>query len=566
MLTALQVRNYVLIDSLEIDFPEGLIIITGQTGAGKSILLGALGLVMGSKADSSMVSEGADNCVVEAEFETSDMSIRDVLEENEAEWEDGHLTIRRVVNRSGRSRAFVNDCPVSVTVLQDIASRLVDIHSQHQTLLLNDKAFQLDILDHYAGVTGLRQECARLWKMLSELRNELKGIDEKLARLAGERDYNEAQLKQLEAASLREGELEELEEEQKQLANAEEIKAGLAAVEELFTSASSGGDLPSVTSSLKEAGKQLVKVGRYVPAASELAERVETCRRELEDILDEVVTVNSGTALSETRLEEVENRMSLIYGLLQKHSCADLAELIAFRDRLSDTLVDSTLLEEKRMELKAQVAETQVQLNDIASRLHEKRASAALPFASSIAESIREMELPYAVFEVILNDVPVSATGCDSIEFRFSSTGKNAVDVAKCASGGEMSRIMLALKSMMARYANMPTMIFDEIDTGVSGSVADKMGSVICAMGEFMQVFAITHLPQVAAKGSAHYMVSKSIDPETSKAVSTIKKLSDEQRVMEVARMLSGSELTDAAVANAKSLILSSSQSSLRRK
>ena len=566
MLTALQVRNYVLIDSLEIDFPEGLIIITGQTGAGKSILLGALGLVMGSKADSSMVSEGADNCVVEAEFETSDMSIRDVLEENEAEWEDGHLTIRRVVNRSGRSRAFVNDCPVSVTVLQDIASRLVDIHSQHQTLLLNDKAFQLDILDHYAGVTGLRQECARLWKMLSELRNELKGIDEKLARLAGERDYNEAQLKQLEAASLREGELEELEEEQKQLANAEEIKAGLAAVEELFTSASSGGDLPSVTSSLKEAGKQLVKVGRYVPAASELAERVETCRRELEDILDEVVTVNSGTALSETRLEEVENRMSLIYGLLQKHSCADLAELIAFRDRLSDTLVDSTLLEEKRMELKAQVAETQVQLSDIASRLHEKRASAALPFASSIAESIREMELPYAVFEVILNDVPVSATGCDSIEFRFSSTGKNAVDVAKCASGGEMSRIMLALKSMMARYANMPTMIFDEIDTGVSGSVADKMGSVICAMGEFMQVFAITHLPQVAAKGSAHYMVSKSIEPETSKAVSTIKKLSDEQRVMEVARMLSGSELTDAAVANAKSLILSSSQTSLRRK
>jgi DNA repair protein RecN (Recombination protein N) len=555
-----------LIDSLEIDFPEGLIIITGQTGAGKSILLGALGLVMGSKADSSMVSEGADNCVVEAEFETSDMSIRDVLEENEAEWEDGHLTIRRVVNRSGRSRAFVNDCPVPVTVLQDISSRLVDIHSQHQTLLLNDKSFQLDILDHYAGVTGLRLECARLWKMLSEFRNELKGIEDKLDRLAGERDYNEAQLKQLEAASLREGELEDLEEEQKQLANAEEIKAGLAAVEELFTSASSGGDLPSVTSSLKEAGKQLVKVGRYIPAVSELAERVETCRRELEDILDEVVSVNSGTALSETRLEEVENRMSLIYGLLQKHSCADLAELIAFRDRLSDTLVDSSLLEEKRMELKALIAETEVQLNDIASRLHEGRASASLPFASAISDSIREMELPYAVFEVLLTHIPVSATGCDSIEFRFSSTGKNAVDVAKCASGGEMSRIMLALKSMMARYANMPTMIFDEIDTGVSGSVADKMGSVICSMGEFMQVFAITHLPQVAAKGSAHYLVSKNIDPETSKAVSTIKKLSDEQRVMEVARMLSGSELTDAAIANAKSLISSSSQTSLRRK
>ncbi len=555
MLTALQVRNYVLIDSLEIDFPEGLIIITGQTGAGKSIILGALSLVMGSKADASAVSDGADNCVVEAEFETSDLSLKAVLEENEVEWEDGHITVRRVVNRSGRSRAFVNDCPVPVAVLQDISSRLIDIHSQHQTLLLSDKAFQLDVLDHYAGNMELRDQAFRLWKELTGLKAELRDLDERIARLSGERDYNEAQYRQLEAASLRDGELAELEEEQKQLANAEEIKTGLAAVEELFTSASSGGEVMSIDAALKEAGKYLSKVGRYVPAAAELAERVDSCRRELDDILSDVVDANSSTDLSESRLEEVENRMSLLYSLMQKHSCADVAELIALRDRLSEVLFDSTALEEKREALALKLKDIEAALDEVAAKLHKSRSEAASSFAESISASIRDMELPYAVFETVLRDVPLSSTGRDGIEFRFSATGKNAVDVAKCASGGEMSRIMLSLKSMMARYTNMPTMIFDEIDTGVSGSVADKMGSVICEMGAFMQVFAITHLPQVAAKGTAHYLVSKDIDPATSKAVSTIVRLSDDQRVMEVARMLSGSVLTEAAIANAKSLL-----------
>ena len=555
MLTALQVRNYVLIDSLEIDFPEGLIIITGQTGAGKSIILGALSLVMGAKADASAVSDGADNCVVEAEFETSDLSLKDVLEENEVEWEDGHITVRRVVNRSGRSRAFVNDCPVPVAVLQDISSRLIDIHSQHQTLLLSDKAFQIDILDHYAGNMELRDQASRIWKELTGLKAELRTLDERIARLAGERDYNEAQYRQLEAASLRDGELAELEEEQKQLANAEEIKTGLAAVEELFTSASTGGEVLSIDAALKEAGKYLSKVGRYVPAAAGLAERVDSCRRELDDILSDVIDANSSTDLSESRLEEVENRMSLLYSLMQKHSCADVAELISLRDRLSEALFDSTALEEKREALAQKLKEVEAAVEKVAEDLHSARSKAASSFAESISASIRDMELPYAVFETVLRDVPLSATGKDGIEFRFSATGKNAVDVAKCASGGEMSRIMLSLKSMMARYTNMPTMIFDEIDTGVSGSVADKMGSVICEMGSFMQVFAITHLPQVAAKGTAHYLVSKDIDPATSKAVSTIVRLSDDQRVMEVARMLSGSVLTDAAIANAKSLL-----------
>ncbi len=555
MLARLQVRNYVLIDSLEIDFPEGLIIITGQTGAGKSILLGALSLVTGAKADASMVSDGADNCVVEAEFDAVDDSIRNILEENEAEWDEGHLIIRRVVNRSGRSRAFVNDSPVPVTVLQEISSRLIDIHSQHQTLLLSDRQFQLDILDHYAGNGQLRTECSAAWKELAALKAELARLESQIARIASDRDYNEAQFRQLEAASLREGELSELEEEQKQLANAEEIKSGLCAVEELFTAASSSGEAMSLDASLKESMKVLSKLGRYVPAASALADRIESCRLELDDILSEVSDINSRTDMSESRLEEVEARMSLIYGLLKKHACADESELIALRDRLSDELFDSARLEEQAEDLRSQIRKVSAVLTGLADSLHEARAAAAPAFASSIAESVRNMELQYAVFETEVQDAPLSALGRDTVQFRFSATGKNPVDVARCASGGEMSRIMLSLKAMMARYTSMPTMIFDEIDTGVSGSVADKMGTMICGMGENMQVFAITHLPQVAAKGNAHYLVSKEIDPDTSKAVSTITRLTKEDRILEVARMLSGSVLTDAAIENAKSLL-----------
>lgn len=553
MLNRLQVRNYVLIDSLEIDFPEGLIIITGQTGAGKSILLGALSLLMGSKADASQIADGADNCVVEAEFQAArdDEYLKNILEDNEVEWDGGYLIIRRVVNRSGRSRAFINDSPVSVQILSSISSRLIDIHSQHQTLMLSDRHFQLNILDLFAGNSEQKAVCAGHFKALSSLKAEFSALEQRLARIASEKEYNEAQYRQLEAAALREGELAELEEEQKQLANAEEIKMNLCAVEEIFSSAEG----QSLDSSLKEMSKMLAKVARYVPAADQLAERVESCRYELDDIFSDVSSVNQRIDVSPSRLETVESRMSLIYSLFQKHGCADEAELIALRDNLSEALFDSTQLEEKKDELQKKIQNEEELLRKAAEELHKTRAQAAPDFASSICKSIRDLELPYAVFEVELQEVPMSQTGTDSVVFRFSASGKNPVDVAKCASGGELSRIMLSLKAMMARYSKMPTMIFDEIDTGVSGSVADKMGSMICSMGAYMQVFAITHLPQVAAKGSAHYLVSKDIDPETSKAVSKIEKLSDEQRVLEVARMLSGSTLTEAAVANAKSLL-----------
>ena len=554
MLSKLHVKNFVLIDSLEIDFPEGLVIITGQTGAGKSILLGALSLVMGSKADAGMLSDGADNCVVEAEFEVGgqDEGLQLILEENDIEGDEGHLILRRTVSPSGRSRAFVNDSPVPLQVLQSISSRLIDIHSQHQTMLLSDRQFQLSILDHYAGNLQLLHDCAGAWRELLRLRSELALLEQQIAAIERNRDYNQAQFRQLDSAALRPGELEELEQEQKSLANAEEIKAAFCCVEALFDSSASDDGM-SVDASLKEASRQLGKISRFLPSVAQLSQRIDSCRLELEDIFSEVSSINGSTFLSEGRLEEVESRMSLIYSLMTKHSCANEAELIALRDSLSEELSDSDSLVERRNDLAKEIRQAEAAYNSIASALSRSRHDASESFARAIEESIRSLELPYAVFRLTLSESSPSASGTDAVSFCFSANNTEPVELSKCASGGEMSRIMLSLKAMMARYTQMPTMIFDQIDTGVSGSVADKIGSMVCEMGKYMQIFAITHLPQVAAKGNAHYLVSKEM--KDGRALSTITRIQGRERVMEVARMLSGAHLTDAAIANAEELL-----------
>ena len=554
MLSKLHVKNFVLIDSLEIDFPEGLVIITGQTGAGKSILLGALSLVMGSKADAGMLSDGADNCVVEAEFEVGgqDEGLQLILDENDIESDEGHLILRRTVSPSGRSRAFVNDSPVPLQVLQSISSRLIDIHSQHQTMLLSDRQFQLSILDHYAGNLQLLHDCAGAWRELLRLRSELALLEQQIAAIERNRDYNQAQFRQLDSAALRPGELEELEQEQKSLANAEEIKAAFCCVEALFDSSASDDGM-SVDASLKEASRQLGKISRFLPSVAQLSQRIDSCRLELEDIFSEVSSINGSTFLSEGRLEEVESRMSLIYSLMTKHSCANEAELIALRDSLSEELSESDSLVERRNDLAKEIKQAEAAYNSIASALSRSRHDASESVARAIEESIRSLERPYAVFRLTLSESSPSASGTDAVSFCFSANNTEPVELSKCASGGEMSRIMLSLKAMMARYTQMPTMIFDEIDTGVSGSVADKIGSMVCEMGKYMQIFAITHLPQVAAKGNAHYLVSKEM--KDGRALSTITRIQGRERVMEVARMLSGAHLTDAAIANAEELL-----------
>ncbi len=558
MLRSLQIRNYVLIDSLDVDFPEGLIIISGQTGAGKSILLGALSLLLGAKADASVIGDGADNCVVEALFRipSSDAGLIEILGENDVEPEDGELTVRRVVNRSGRSRSFINDSPVSVQTLQSISSRLVDIHSQHQTLLLIDKSFQLSMLDHFAGNESLLEDCDKSYRTYRTLEKEYSEVSAKLAKLSEEKDYIKARYQRLEDARLQDGEIESLEAEQKQLANAEEIKENLGGVEEMFNPSDPNSETLPLSSALKEAQKMLEKVARFVPEAAALAERVDSARTELDDILEDVSAINSRTELSQERLEAVDDRLSLLYDLMKGYSASSIAELIGKRDALSESLFDSTALESRKDELENKMAAEKKNIEAIAHRLHEVRAKAAEPFSKAITESVRALEMDYAVFNVELSPSPLSASGSDAVRFMFSASGSNPADVSKCASGGEMSRLMLCLKAMMAKFVNMPTLIFDEIDTGVSGSVADKMGRMICSMGKDMQVFAITHLPQVAAKGSAHYLVEKEYDV-LGKATTSVKPITGQDRVKEIARMLSGSRITAAAVENAKSLLSS---------
>ena len=553
MLKRLEIHNYILIDSLEIDFPEGLVIISGQTGAGKSILLGALGLLAGGKADASVISEGAQNCTVEAVFCGVSESVREMLEDSGAEWNDGELIIRRVVAPSGRSRTFINDCPVPVQLLSSVSSSLFDIHSQRATMDLLDPFRQLDLLDRFAGNLDLRESYTASHSRLQNLKERSAARREQLARLNREKEYNQAQFRQLESAAVKEGELEELDAEQKQLANAEDIQTGLCGILEALNP--SDGERTSADSSLKDAVRVLNKLSAYIPSATELSSRLESLRLELEDVLGEIESIVSSVDSSPDRLARVEERMSLIYSLYQKFSCSTEAELTALMEDYRSRLVNTGLIEEELASVEEQIKKETSLHDNLAARLSEARKKASGNFSEQVQEMIRGLELQQAVFSVDITPAASAGRyGKDNVVFLFSSTGRNPVPVAKCASGGEMSRIMLCLKALMARFVSMPTLIFDEIDTGVSGSVADKMGSMICEMGRDMQVFAITHLPQVAAKGNAHYLVAKAIQ-DNGRTSSSISKLSEQERVMEIARMLSGSTVTEAAVANAVSLL-----------
>ena len=555
MLRSLQVRNYVLIDSLDVMFPEGLIIITGQTGAGKSILLGALSLVLGAKADaSSVIGASGDSCVVEAVFSipAGDAILQEILRENEAEAEGDELIVRRVVNRTGRSRAFLNDAPVSLPVLASIAAHLVDIHSQHQTLRLADPAFQLGILDLYAGDADTLAACRSAWKTLRERESERTDLVEMIRRSEAERDYNQALFDRLEAAALQTGELEDLEAEQRRLAHAEEVREAFAMAENALSPQDES--LPPVDVSLKEAVRSLERVSKFVPEAEELARRLESARLEVDDIAAGVSDLGAAAEVSPQRLAQVEERLSLLYSLLKKHNCASVEELIAVRDSLSEVLYDADSLESRREAIQKQIDAVSKEHDGLCRKLSEARRKAAPAFSSAIQETLRHLELDRCRFEATVQPAPAGPSGSDAVAFRFSAAGEEPRDIAKVASGGELSRIMLSLKQMMARYTEMPTLVFDEIDTGVSGSVADKMGGMICAMSADMQVFAITHLPQVAAKGNAHYVVEKTYDA-SGRPVSVLRRLEGEDRVLEVAGMLSGSRITEAAIENAKVLL-----------
>ncbi len=552
MLRSLHVRNYILIDSLDISFPEGLVIITGQTGAGKSILLGALSLLFGVKTDASMISEGASSCVVEAEFDAASEAVSGLLSAEEIETEGDTLVIRRVIAPSGRSRSFVNDCPVQTGLLQRLSPMLIDIHSQHRSLLLSDRGFQLSVLDRFALNADRLTECRRLWGALRSVRGDLSSLKEQLSRLDADRDYNAAQLKQLEDAKLSVGELEALEEEHGSLANAEQILESLSAASRELSP--EGDEAPGVVAPLKDAGRQLERISTFLPEIAELVSRLESARLEIEDVNSEIETRISSVNLSPARLEAVEERMSLLYSLLKKHGCDTMEELIAKRDSFAGAVEGPSALEDRIKELEMQEKTLSDSYGKVCAELSEARRNAAPKLAASILKSLRFLELERAGFEVRVEEGPSSADGADRVNFLFSSTGREPMELSKVASGGEMSRIMLCLKAEMAGFSGMPTMIFDEIDTGVSGSVADRMGQMICDMGRSMQVFSITHLPQVAAKGDAHYVVTKEVTPQ-GRTVSSIHRVEGRERVAEIARLLSGATISEAAIANAEALL-----------
>ena len=548
MLYSLSVHNYILIGSLETSFPEGLVIISGETGAGKSILLGALSLVLGAKADAAMVGPAGENCVVEAEFSEDD-AVRAILSDADLPCEEDRLVLRRTVSRSGRSRSFANDEPVSVGVLQELSERLVDIHSQHQTLRLQDPRFRMEALDLHSGCTPLREACAQAWNRLSACRKDLAELEERLSSARDQQEYNQSRWQRLGEAKLVPGELEELEAEQKQLAHAEEIKATLCEADALLSPMED--EVPSPSRQLRETARLLEKAGRYVPAMLPLSERLSSARLEVEDIAAEVSSAAARIDVSPQRLQQVDERLSLLYDLLRKYSAGSVEELIRERERLGALVLDATGLQDQVDAARKALTEASDAHAALCDKLHAQRLSGAQPFAAAVERQLHGLDLESARFEVLLDAGTPGATGRDIVQFRFAASGGQSADVAKAASGGELSRIMLSIKAEMARYQHMPTLVFDEIDAGVSGGTADKMGRLVCAMGQDMQVFAITHLPQVAAKGHAHFLVSKA------SGSTSVHRLDSEGRVQELARMLSGASISPEAIANARALLKS---------
>jgi len=534
MLKRLTISNYALIDSLDITFPGNLVIITGETGAGKSILLGALSLLLGSKADVSQLGDKSRSCAVEAEF--------------------GDETIlRRVISPQGRSRAFVNDEPVPLDELRGISSSLVDIHSQHQHLLLSQKSFQISVLDSFAGIVSDVERFASSFDALGDLERELRELDARIERQRRDREYIEFQFRQLDSASLVEGELEELEVEQGRLANIELIAEHITKISSFFEGQS---EEDSLDRNLKEVEVSLQKVSSFVPGFADMVQRVSQARIELKDIAYEVSCEGEKLDSSPERLAKVDERLSLIYDLMRKFSVQSVEELMTLRDDYAARLRRQDDDKSAREKLVASIAEHKRACMEEAGRIHKLRSEAAPRLSDEIEKSVRFLEMPLASFEVRCNERSnLDRDGIDDVTFMFSANGRERLEeISKCASGGELSRIMLCLKEMMSRYVGMPTMIFDEIDTGVSGSIAHKMGRMIVNMGHNMQVFAITHLPQVASKGNAHYIVYKEQE-SSGRIASHIRKIEGDERVKEIARMLSGESLTPEALSNAKVLL-----------
>ena len=549
MLQSLSIENYALIDKLEINFKHGLSIVTGETGAGKSILLGALGLLVGQRADTAVLKDKERSCVVEGMFVVTNRDLEQLFADNDIDFSNV-TTIRRVVSSNGKSRAFINDQPVTLSVLKDFGEQLIDIHSQHQNLLLQNAAFQLKVVDSLAENKPLRDSYAAVFAQLKRSSQQLNELEEQARMSRGDLDYQTHLYNELQAANLRDGEQTELETEQQQLTHAEEIKLAFTRVADLLA-----GDDGGVNKMLREAELLLEKMGNVFAKAEPLADRLRSSLIELRDVANEVESIAEDTEVNAPRLQEVSARLDLIFTLQKKHKANTVAELLQTQEQLGQKVGMVDNLDEQLAALRKQCAELRAEAEKLAEQISAARQKVFSAIESHVANMLKDLGIPNAAMVVQRKDLPaLGATGKDDICFLFSANkGVAPQDIARVASGGEISRLMLSLKSLVAWTGNLPTIIFDEIDTGVSGEVADRMGAIISELGKAIQVINITHLPQIASKGQTHFFVYKEETP--SGTTTKIKQLSDTERVTAIARMLSGQTLTEAAVKNAKELL-----------
>ena len=550
MLKSLFIQNFVLIDSLDIHFEEGFSVITGETGAGKSIILGALSLVLGQRADGKSIKNGADKCVIEAVFDISKYKLQEFFQLNDLEYDDEICILRRELFASGKSRAFVNDSPVSLNVARELGNRLIDIHSQHQNLLLGDNRFQLNVIDVMAENEILLILYRKEYVRYQSLKRELKELVEKAGQSKQEEDYIRFQLEQLTDARLFPGEQEELEQELETLSHAEEIKGSLYRITQLLD-----GEEQGAVPLIKEALSIADNLERFYPNAKEIVERLQTAYIDLNDLASDADSQKDDVEFNPERLEWVNERLNMLYSLEQKHRVASVDELIGIQEKFANQLNEINSFDEQIEQLKRQLDVSYKELLQQAAVLTEQRRIASKAIASQLVEMVIPLGMPNVRFGVdfTLRPEPES-DGMDEIRFMFSANKSGELQpVAQTASGGEISRLMLCIKAMIAGFTALPAIIFDEVDTGVSGDIADKMGDIMQELGSKMQVITITHLPQIAAKGREHYFVYK--EDTTDRTVTRIKELSKDERVKEVARMLSGASLTDASIANAKELL-----------
>ena len=550
MIQRLFIRNYALIDSLEIDFRPGFTVLTGETGAGKSIILGALSLILGQRADSKAIKDAAQKTVIEGTFDVSAYEMRSFFEENDLDYEpSGICILRRELSPAGKSRAFVNDTPVSLTVLKELGEQLIDIHSQHQNLLLGDNRFQLRMIDIWAGDESLLSQYRTEYKRYCDLRDSL----DRLRRASEENrkeDYLRFQYDQLCEARLQPGEQSLLEDEQEMLTHAGEIKNALYSVAQYL-----GGDEGGALLQMKECQSVLRSLLRIYSAVEPLSERIESAYIEMKDILGEIENRQETVSVDPIRLQEVESRLDLIYGLQQKHHVSTIDELLSLQADLQQRLEAIDHSDEQITELQRKLSEQEKSLHTLAERLSAARHEASVGFTEKLIERARPLGMPHLRFEVEWKSKEgFDADGTESVRYLFSANKNRPMEsVADIASGGEISRLMLTIKSLAADAAALPTIIFDEIDTGVSGEIADKMGEIMAGMAHYMQVVAITHLPQVASRGEYHYRIYKNDEGETTQTC--IEPLDDTRRAEEIARMLSGTQLTEAALKNARELL-----------